>query len=68
MPRDVTTRWNSTYDMLLFASRYQKAIDRITADKSLKRAKKFELEDDEWKIIEDLIAVLGVSSLLAAFI
>jgi hypothetical protein len=33
MPRDVTTRWNSTYDMLKFALEYRKAIDILTADR-----------------------------------
>lgn len=27
MPRDVATRWNSTFDMLDFALRYREAID-----------------------------------------
>jgi len=40
MLRDVATRWNSTYDMLVFALQYQVPIDRVTSDKSLKRAKK----------------------------
>lgn len=35
MPRDVSTRWNSTYDILRFAIDYRKAIDRLTADKNL---------------------------------
>ncbi|KAF8226257.1 hypothetical protein L208DRAFT_1014983, partial [Tricholoma matsutake] len=30
IPRDVTTHWNSTYDMLNFALEYQKAIDILT--------------------------------------
>jgi len=32
MPRDVTTCWNSTYDMLKFALEYCKAINILTAD------------------------------------
>ena len=32
MPCDVTTRWNSTYDMLKFATEYQAALDIMTAD------------------------------------
>jgi hypothetical protein len=34
IPCDVTTRWNSTYDMLSFALEYRKAIDLLTADKN----------------------------------
>jgi hypothetical protein len=34
IPRDVATRWNSTYDMLRFALEYRKAIDILTADRN----------------------------------
>jgi len=59
IPRDVATRWNSTYDMLSFVLRYRQAIDTVTADKGLK-LRKFELDDDEWKIVSDLVSVLEV--------
>ena len=36
IPRDVVTRWNSTFDMMNFALKYRKPIDTITVDKSLK--------------------------------
>jgi hypothetical protein len=36
LPRNVVTRWNSTYYMLHFAVKYRTAIDAMTADKSLK--------------------------------
>jgi hypothetical protein len=36
IPCDVTTHWNSTYDMLKFALEYQKAIDMLTVDKQNK--------------------------------
>jgi hypothetical protein len=62
IPHDVTTRWNSTYDMLVFVLRYHPAIDTITADKNLK-LRKFELDDDEWKIVGDLVSVLEVCAL-----
>ncbi|KAH9999544.1 hypothetical protein BJV77DRAFT_921615, partial [Russula vinacea] len=32
MPRDISTRWKSTYDMLCFASEYRLAIDMLTSD------------------------------------
>ena len=53
MPRDVTTRWNSTYDMLKFACTYREAIDKITDDRSMK-LRDYELKDQEWKIVEEL--------------
>lgn len=61
IPRDVVTRWNSTYDMMRFVLTYRKAIDKITADKTLKM-RKYELDNDDWLIVEDLVAVLEVYS------
>ena len=58
IPRDVVTRWNSTFDMLEFALKYREAIDAITAERTLK-LRKYELEPEDWLIIEDLAAVLG---------
>jgi hypothetical protein len=66
IPRDVATRWNSTYDMLRFAVEYREAIDGVTADKSLK-LRRFELDNDEWKIIGDLVSVLEVSNLVVDY-
>jgi hypothetical protein len=57
IPRDVVTRWNSTYDLLVFALRYRVAIDAITADKKLK-LRKYELYDIDWVIVDDLTVVL----------
>ena len=45
--------------MLNFAIKYRCAIDAMTADKSLKLCK-FELDDEEWGIAGNLIAVLQV--------
>ncbi|KAG1808912.1 uncharacterized protein BJ212DRAFT_1245844, partial [Suillus subaureus] len=36
IPRDVITRWNSTYDTLVFALAYRQPIDLITAEKKYK--------------------------------
>ena len=58
IPRDVVTRWNSTFDMMQFAIKYRTAIDAITAERTLK-LRKYELEPEDWLIIEDLAAVLG---------
>jgi hypothetical protein len=35
MPRDIATRWNSTFDMLEFALEYWKAIDAIVGDREM---------------------------------
>ena len=36
MPRDVSTRWNSTFDMVDFTIDYQPAIDVITGNRDMK--------------------------------
>jgi hypothetical protein len=59
IPRDVTTRWNSTYDTLEFCLRYRKPIDAITADKATK-LRKYELDEGDWNIVDDLVVVLKV--------
>ena len=63
LPRNVITRWNSTYYMLSLAFKYCAAIDAMTADKALKLWK-FELEDEEWLIVEDLVAILLVTTFI----
>lgn len=45
--------------MMAFAIWYRQPIDAITADKKLK-LRKFELDSDEWKVIEDLVQILEV--------
>ena len=60
MPRDVRTRWNSTFAMFSFALRYRKPVDIICDSRSLGLSK-YALDDDEWLIVEQLTAVLGVS-------
>lgn len=46
--------------MAKMALKYRSAIDDITANKSLK-LRKFELDEDDWKILSDLIQILKVS-------
>ena len=47
--------------MLQFVLGYRKAIDAITADKTLK-LRKFELDDEEWEVVGDLVDILEVRS------
>jgi hypothetical protein len=53
MPRDVSTRWNSMYDMLNFTIDYRTAIDSISSNREL-NLRKYELQDKEWEIAEAL--------------
>lgn len=61
IPRDVTTHWNSTFDMLDFCLTYAKAIRRITEDSTL-GLRQYELSDVEWVIAGQLQTVLQVSN------
>jgi hypothetical protein len=47
--------------MLKFVLAYQVAIDKITADKDLK-LRRYELDNDNWIIVEELVSVLEVCS------
>jgi len=53
MPRDVRTRWNSTYDMLKFSYTYRDAIDKLTGERALK-LRDYELTEGEWEIVKQL--------------
>ena len=53
MPRDVSTCWNSTYEMLKFAYQYREAIDKITGDRALK-LRDYELLESEWETVKQL--------------
>ena len=59
IPRDVRTRWNSTFDMLDMAVKYRKAVDVFCADKENK-LRQYELSETEWKIAEQLQHALRV--------
>jgi len=47
--------------MLSVTLKYQAVIDTITADKALKLWE-FKLQDEEWLIVKDLIAILKVTT------
>lgn len=59
IPRDVATRWNSTYDMLEVALKYRKAIDIMTSARE-NGLREYELTRGEWKIAGQLRDVLNV--------
>src|SRR5277367_4291294 len=59
IPRDVATRWNSTFDMLDFAVEHIAAINTITGDCDMK-LRQYELSEDEWNIARQLRDVLKV--------
>ncbi len=65
MPRDVSTRWNSTYDMLCFAIEYRKAIENLTSERK-NDLRQFELTEDEWAIAEQLSDMLKVHVLFGS--
>lgn len=59
MPCDVSTQWNSTYDMLKFAVTYREALDIITGDQEMK-LRQYEMDEEEWSISWELCKALKV--------
>jgi hypothetical protein len=59
MPRDVSTRWNSTFDMLDFALQHQYALQVITSNLDL-GLRRYELDREEWKTARQLRDILKV--------
>ena len=64
MPCNVVTWWNLTYEMLKFAYTYQKAINMLTKDQTLKLCE-YELSDDDWSLVKQLQDSLKVSIYLS---
>lgn len=64
MPRDVRTRWNSSYDMLSFAYEYKDALNNITALREMK-LRDYEIEPEEWEVVKQLQDLLKVASTFA---
>ncbi|KAJ3964259.1 hypothetical protein EV361DRAFT_774579, partial [Lentinula raphanica] len=57
LPRDVATRWNSTYDMLAAFLRMKEHVIKFV-DSSSNELLAYILEDEEWEAIQDLVSVL----------
>lgn len=59
MPRNVSTRWNSLYEMCTFAFKYRKAIDLLTRERDM-NLRDYELDEEEWKLVGQLRDALKV--------
>ncbi len=59
LPRDVGTRWNSTYDMLALTLKYRKVVKDICGDMKM-GLRTLELTAREWTIVKQLMQVLKV--------
>ena len=59
IPRDVSTHWNSTFDVADFMCEYHVAIEAIT-DKWRLGLTDLALDDHEWDLLKQLCGVLKV--------
>ena len=59
MPCNISTRWNSTFNMLDFTVKHIALIDAITSDREMK-LRQYELSEDEWDVARQLWDVLKV--------
>ena len=61
IPRDVSTRWNSTYDHLAAVFELHDYIDWFTSIRE-HGLQEFELTGEEWECLKQLVKVLQVMS------
>jgi hypothetical protein len=59
IPRDVRTRWNSTYLMLDEAYKLKVAVNKITDMRDMK-LRQYEIEGHEWELVRQLRDLLKV--------
>ena len=59
IPRDVRTRWNSTYDALSEAVKYKAALKKLCAEEE-NGLRNLELSGDEWEMATQLRDALRV--------
>lgn len=59
IPRDVRTRWNSTYDMIVVAIQYKDAVNRVCSEKE-NGLRDLELDEEEWDVARQLRDALEV--------
>jgi hypothetical protein len=62
IPCDVSTRWNSTYDMLSFILEHKAAIIKMTGEQEMK-LRKYKLDKREWDLIDQLCKALKACSI-----
>ncbi|KAJ7456389.1 hypothetical protein B0H11DRAFT_1657425, partial [Mycena galericulata] len=62
IPRDVRKRWNSLYDMLVFALMYKKVIKDFTGDRNL-GYRAYDLTDLQWGLVGDMVHVFKDATL-----
>jgi len=62
LPRDVSTRWNSTFDHLAVFIELEEYVDKFAGLRE-HGLWQFELTQEEWKCVKQLVKVLQVCSL-----